>query len=157
VENAEWSKRTYHQTVVFDDKIWLIGGGSYLGEDANGRSILGKLNDVWCSEDGVNWTEVTATAPFEPRFWFTMEVYRDRMWVLGGISQEHKNIGDVWYSKDGSDWTELRSQVTWSKRHELASWVFQDKLWVSAGASGDKHVLSNEVWSLHIPEAYLDA
>lgn len=144
VENAPWSKRCHLQAVVFDNKIWIMGGGHWHPENI-------PLNDVWCSEDGVNWTQATGTAQWKPRIWFSLVSYRDRMWVLGGWSEENGNFGDVWFSKGGKDWTELKSDVTWKNRHELSAYVFQDKIWI---AGGKADVLDSEVWSLEIPEAW---
>jgi len=144
--NAGWSPRAYHQAVVHDNKIWVFGGGNYLPKHH-------ALNDVWCSEDGVNWTRVTAAAPWGPRLWFSGVVYRDRMWVLGGWSEKTDNYGDVWYSRDGKNWQELKSEVIWKSRHEHSAYVFQDKIWV---AGGHARPLNSEVWSLHIPEDWLE-
>ena len=139
--DAPWPKRTHAQTVVFDGKIWIMGGGRWQPETV-------PLNDVWCSEDGVNWTEVTDAAPWDPRMWFSLVVYRDRMWVLGGWSKEHGNFGDVWYTEDGKNWTELKSETIWKTRHEHSAWVFQDKIWV---AGGHAEPLNSEVWTLELP------
>jgi hypothetical protein len=54
----------------------------------------------WCSKDVVKWTQVTASAAWAPRLWFSAVIQRDRMWVHGGWPNEHRNFGDVWYSKD---------------------------------------------------------
>ena len=146
LDKAPWSKRAYHQTVVFDGKIWVMGGG-------NRAPTTVSMNDVWCSEDGVRWTQVTDRASWGPRLWFSAVVYRNRMWVLGGWSEETKNLGDVWHSKDGENWSELKSDVTWKARHEHSAFVYQDKLWVAGGYAD---VLSNEVWNLEIPEAWFE-
>lgn len=144
--DAGWSRRAHAQTVVFDGKLWLFGGGLWSPEHV-------ARNDVWCSEDGVTWTQVTEAAPWDPRLWFSLVVYRDHMWVLGGWSKEHGNFGDVWYSKNGRDWTELKSDVMWTARHEHSTLVFQDKLWVMGGYAD---ALTSEVWTLAIPEGWLE-
>ena len=144
--NAGWSPRAYHQAVVHDNRIWVLGGGNYLPENEF-------RNDVWCSEDGVNWTPATEAAPWAPRLWFSSVTYRDRIWVLGGWAKEPDNFGDVWYSRDGKDWTQLRSEVIWKARHEHSALVFQDKIWV---AGGHARPLDSEVWSLHIPEGWFE-
>jgi hypothetical protein len=144
--NAEWSKRAHTQAVVFDNKIWIMGGGKRAPDPAVAT------NDVWCSEDGVHWTRVTPAAQWGPRLWFSLVVYRDRMWVLGGWSDQNHNFGDVWYSKDGKNWTEFKSDVCWSSRHELSAFVFHDKIWVAGGAAEPKYKLNSEVWSLDIPK-----
>ncbi len=148
-ENAGWSKRAHSQAVVFNDKIWIMGGGK--------RAPLAvPTNDVWCSEDGVHWTQVTPAAEWKPRLWFSSVVYRDRMWVLGGWSEEYHNFGDVWYSKDGRTWRELVSDIRWSKRHELSAFVFQDKIWVAGGAAEPDYELNSEVWSVKIPNGWFE-
>ena len=143
---APWPKRAHFQAVVFDGKIWVMGGGMRAPK-AEAR------NDVWCSSDGIHWELVTENAPWRPRLWFSAVVYRDHLWVLGGwTSEKDGNCGDVWYSRDGKNWTELPSDNIWTKRHEHAAFVFQDKIWVAGGATGDRHELDNQVWSLFVPE-----
>lgn len=140
-DNAAWAKRTHAQAVVFDGKLWIMGGGAWHPETI-------PRNDIWCSEDGVNWDCVTTAAPWSPRLWFSVVVYRDRLWLLGGWDREAGNFGDVWYSRDGVDWTELKSAQIWSKRHEHSAYVFEDRIWV-AGGYGE--VLDSQVWSLYLP------
>jgi hypothetical protein len=142
---APWSPRAYHAAVVHDDKIWVMGGGNYVPK-------YHALNDVWCSADGVNWQRIAEHAPWHPRIWFSSVVYRDRIWVLGGWSNNpSKNWGDVWHSKDGKTWAQLRLRVIWKERHEHSAYVFQDKIWV---AGGHAQPLSSEVWSLAVPKGW---
>lgn len=141
---APWSKRTHGQAVVFDNKLWIMGGGHRTPKPI-------PTNDVWCTEDGINWTRIIASAEWKPRLWFSTVVYRNMMWVIGGW-EENGNFGDVWYSKDGKNWTELKSDVIWTPRHEHSAFVFKDKIWVTGGAEGPKYQLSNEVWSLSVPK-----
>jgi hypothetical protein len=147
-DNAGWSPRAYHQAAVLNDKIYVFGGGNY-------QPKYQAVNDVWCSEDGKNWTQVTEHAAWSPRLWFSSVVYRDRMWVLGGWSNNPStNWGDVWHSKDGKDWTQLKSAISWKERHEHSAFVMQDKLWV---AGGHAQPLSSEVWSLEVPPDWFRA
>ncbi len=141
-ENAGWSKRRDAQVVVFDGRLWIMGGGHWNPENI-------PRNDVWCSEDGVSWTQVTAEAAWTPRMWFSLVAYRGRMWVFGGWSRANGNFNDVWYTKDGKDWTELKSDVIWTRRHAQSAYVFRDRIWL---AGGHAEPLNSEVWSLEIPE-----
>ena len=142
---AEWSPRAYHQAVVFEGKIYVMGGGNYVPE-------YHALNDVWSSRDGKTWERVTADADWSPRLWFSSVVYRDRIWVLGGWSNHpSRNWGDVWYSQNGHDWESLKSDVIWTERHEHSTYVFKDRIWV---AGGHAQPLSSEVWSLELPEEF---
>jgi hypothetical protein len=138
--HAGWSARAHGQALVFDGRIWMLGGGLWHPEHV-------ATNDVWCSEDGQHWDQVTASAPWAPRLWFTSVVYRGRMWVLGGWSREHGNFGDVWTSADGRNWTELASGTIWSPRHEHSAYVFRDMIWI---AGGHAEPLNSQVWTLEL-------
>ena len=140
---APWAPRGYLQAAVLGDKIYVFGGGNYVPK-------YEALNDVWSSSDGEHWEQVTEHAPWHPRLWFSSAVYRDRIWVIGGWSNNPpKNSGDVWYSADGKHWEQLESKVTWKERHEHSVYVLHDKLWV---VGGHAQPLSNEVWSLELPK-----
>jgi hypothetical protein len=140
--DAGWSPRAYHAAVVHNDRLWVFGGGNYV-------PTYSTATDVWSSADGVHWEQVLDKTPWAPRLWFSSVVYRGRIWVLGGWSNNpSKNWGDVWYSKDGHDWKEFKSPTIWKARHEHSAYVFQDKIWV---AGGHAMPLSNEVWSLDVP------
>lgn len=146
--DAGWSARAYHQAVVHQGKIWVLGGGNYVPQ-------YHARNDVWCSRDGIQWQRVVEQAAWHKRLWFSAATYRDRIWVLGGWSNNpSRNWGDVWHSRDGRDWRQLSSNVTWKERHEHSSYVFQDKLFV---AGGHAMPLSSDVWSLDVPKGYFTA
>jgi hypothetical protein len=139
---APWSPRAYHGAVAFGGKLWVFGGGNYLPE-------YQAHHDVWCSSDGVRWTRVTEAAPWSPRMWFSAVVYRRRMWVLGGWSnQPSRNWNDVWHTQDGERWERLQTEHIWSPRHEHSTYVLRNRLWV---AGGNAPPLTNDVWSLELP------
>ena len=145
--DAGWSPRAYHQAAVLDGKIYVFGGGNYVPE-------YHAKNDVWCSEDGIHWTEVTSAAPWHERIWFSTVVYRNRIFIMGGWSNNpYKNWSDVWYTKDGKEWKQIKSDVCWKERHELSAFVFRDKIWIAGGMNPP---LVNDVWSLEINENWFD-
>ncbi len=141
--DAGWSPRAYHQAAVLNGKIYVFGGGNYTPE-------YHATNDVWSSEDGIHWTEETTEAPWHERLWFSTVVYRDRIWVIGGWSNNPaKNKNDTWYSQDGKNWQELKTNAVWKARHEHSAFVFQDKIWL---AGGHAQPLNSEVWTLDVPQ-----
>src|SRR5688572_5360766 len=82
---AAFSGRYRHSSVVFNNKLWVIGGFG-----SNG----GLKNDVWSSPDGVNWTQATGAAPFSARQGHTSVVFNNKIWVIGGdsgVGGGHKN------------------------------------------------------------------
>ena len=145
-KHAPWSKRAHAPAVVFDSKIWIMGGGHWKPETI-------PLNDVWCSEDGVHWEQITNAAAWTKRMWFSLVVYRGRMWVLGGWNRMDGDFGDVWYSEDGANWSEVKSDVIWKARHEHSTYVFKDSIWVAGGYA---EPLNSEVWRFEIPATWFD-
>lgn len=128
-----WSPRFAHTSVVFQNKMWVMGG----------VNNSGSLNDVWSSNDGINWTESTGSAPWSPRYYHSSVVFDNKIWVIGGWGDApslHQN-SDVWSSSDGTSWTLVTASAAFGQRAEHASIVFNNKMWVVGG------MLRNDVWS----------
>jgi hypothetical protein len=130
--SAAWSARYGHTSLVFNNKMWVMGGwadGFY------------HVNDVWYSTDGVNWTLATANAGWSARNHLTSVVFDNKMWVMGG--HDVSNRSDVWYSTDGVNWTQATANAGWSARYAHTSVVFDNKMWVMGGYDGNHR---NDVW-----------
>lgn len=133
--NAAWSPRAQIQgQCVFDNKMWILGGGTYNG-------VRNFYNDVWNSTDGVNWNLVTANAPWAVRQYNEVMVYDSAIWVLDGYGTAG-NRNDVWYSYNGIDWHQLLG-TPWPPRHASSIFNHDKSLWVVAGN------LWNDVWRLN--------
>ena len=100
--SAGWSRRYGHTSVVYDGKMWVMGGTA-------GST---RYNDVWWSTDGITWTRATASAGWSGREDHTSVVYDGKMWVMGGNDGSRKN--DVWWSTDGITWTRATASAGWS-------------------------------------------
>ena len=132
-ENAQFTGRRGHSSIVFDNKMWVIGG----------FTTSEHKNDVWSSEDGISWTQVTDAAAFSARRHHTSVVFDSKMWVIGGTGSERAN--DVWYSTDGITWTEATSNAAFTERYNHTSIVFDDKMWLIGGQI-ESNVRLNDVW-----------
>ena len=131
-----WPERSYHTSVVFDSKIWVMGG--------TGNAFY---NDVWSSPDGSNWTQVEAAAEWEVRYGHTSVVFPPdgagkKIWVMGGTDVDYEDLNDVWSSNNGQTWgkgTSLTHPVS------LASTVeYKGRLWSLGGnEDGTKVFLSS--------------
>ena len=140
-EHAGWAPRAYQQAVALGDRMYVLGGGNY-------QPQYQAFNDVWSSKDGEHWVQETAAATWAARLWFSSVVYKDRLWVLGGWSNNpNRNWNDVWYSRNGRDWKKLETETVWKERHEHSTYVFKDRIWVAGGHAAP---LSSEVWSLRV-------
>jgi hypothetical protein len=151
--NAAFGRRWAMGTVVFNNKMWVIGG----------LTASGCASDVWTSIDGATWTQVTAAAPFAPRESFGCVVYNNKIWVIGGdntggvgvAGDTGCSLGDVWSSPDGINWT-LAGNFP-DPRTGAACVVFNGAIWVIGGGNsypdpsagtGEYSVFTmNDTWS----------
>ncbi len=139
--NAPWSARAYHATVVFNNRIWVIGGWN--------QSIPQAFNDVWSSPDGVNWTQEVAAAAWSARAVCTAAVFNNRMWIFGG-SDAFGWENDVWSSSDGINWVQETANAPWPGRVEHRSEVYRGRIWIFGGRAFDAVQFDyglNDVWS----------
>lgn len=102
VDKPPFSARIWHNTKVFDDRIWVING--YDGyEGGQGRSG-DNLGDVWYSADGRNWYNASPEVSFVPRHAGTAWVHNGAIFVGSGNAigadtarpTESKWFADVW-------------------------------------------------------------
>ena len=141
-----------HTSVVYDDKIWVIGGSSL----ANGKlrpqfhpEFPEANNDVWHSSEGRRWYKLNNTS-WKPRINHSSVVFdaqtpgpTSAIWVLGG-KYNNGNLGnDVWYY-DNKTWTRAVEKAPWPPRWLHTSVVFDNKIWVMGGES--KSGAMNDVW-----------
>jgi N-acetylneuraminic acid mutarotase len=138
VGTVAWPKRSGQTMIVYHDRLWLFGGATHAAQD---RSTDTFLNDVWVSDDGLAWTEVTNAAAWSPRDYAGVMVFNDELYLVGGQGQ-----ADVWRSSNGRDWTQLVAHATWKPRHDYARLVFNGKLWVFGGWAGKSTNARNDVW-----------
>ena len=127
--HAAWSPRESHASVVFDNKMWVIGG-------------FHCPDEVWSSPDGVRWTCETNSAGFGERDDHRAVIFDNKIWVIAGSQRNPMN--DVWCSSDGVNWTCVTNQAAWPPRYDHSAVVFDNKMWVMGGV-GESSLL-NDVW-----------
>src|SRR5262249_28788841 len=79
VGSAPWSPRGGQTMVVYQDRLWLFGGADHVASD---RSTDRFLNDVWVSDDGSHWSEVTGSAPWSARDTPGVVAFRDALYLV---------------------------------------------------------------------------
>jgi len=150
---TDWMGRGRFCVVVFDDKIWILGGYS---KDASPRT----LSDVWSSPDGANWTRVTGSALWGPRMEHEAVVFDGNILLMAG--DQDQNVGggsltalcnDVWISSNGQDWAKIKDDTDnlpgdetngWSIRSRASSVVFDNKVWIIGGYNQSSNY--DDVW-----------
>ncbi len=135
-----WSARgMIGGNVVFKDRMWILGGGTYDTPTTPKRNYY---NDVWSSADGINWKQHTKAAPWYPRQYHDVAVFDGRMWVMEGYNAKGGNRNDVWHSDDGVNWHEL-PDTPWKARHAASVFVYDNGLWMVTGNN-----FESDVWKL---------
>lgn len=149
-EHAPWAPRGgIAGSVVLDGRMWILGGGTYPTPGRDGQIF----NDVWSSTNGRDWTLELASAPWNPRYYHSVGVFKNQMWLVGGVSGQ--DLGDVWASYDGREWRQP-SGVPWPPRHAQSMFVHSNALWIAAGTIRDGE-MANDVWKLTISSNVLAA
>jgi Kelch motif len=139
-----FSPRAGHEAVVFNGRMWVIGGS-----DGSTR-----YNDIWSSADGVNWVLEEDHAAFTPRYTHTVVAFNNALWLFAGSDSSNASVssvglGDAWRSTDGHTWQPLQSPP-FSSRMEQATTVFNGRIYVAAGWSTTDYFTAqrfNDVWS----------
>jgi len=120
VGNGPFSPRDEHTVLVYDGKMWLLGG--WIGGETH-------VTEVWNSSDGTNWNLVTDDAPWKNKKSTNFVVFKEKIYALGGVGED---LG-VYSSVDGLNWYKIIDEVPWGKRYHPYIAVFKDKIWVIGG------------------------
>jgi hypothetical protein len=140
--NAPWGRRQGHITVVLNETFFVMGG---ITNDNSDNQVYS--HDVWSSQGGTNWFQVTTAARWGPRSYSASVVFNDRIWVLGGIEPRNIFRNDVWYSPDGLNWIVGTTGAPWAGRQGHGAVVFNGKMWMMGGLTEPTFIHTNDVWS----------
>ena len=147
---APWERRHLAGWLVYNNRLWVIGGDNLTGH---------YQNNVWSSADGLNWVEETVSVPWADRVSQYTVVFNDLMWLMGGQqinsganggSDTTPGIGynDVYSSADGKSWSLVTPHAAWSPRGLIiGNVVFAGRMWVIGGGMYDLRSYLNDVWN----------
>lgn len=141
---AGWSPRIASGAVVFQDRMWILGGleDYYFGTDKNLK------NDVWSSADGKEWLQETEQAPWSPRAYHGAVVHDGKIWVLAGGNYvpNYQAKNDVWSSSDGKTWELATEKAPWDARLWFSAVTYRDRMWVLGGWANNPSRNLGDVW-----------
>jgi hypothetical protein len=125
-DDAGWDGRAGLSAVSFKGKLWVMGGS--VNDDSaviGGPPVREYFNDVWVSENGKRWSQVTESAPWAPRAGAIVVVKNGYMWLIGGEDGFTCDSGgdrcppyfnDVWRTRDGENWELVTEEASWPSR-----------------------------------------
>ncbi len=126
--------RFSHRLLVYNNKLWLIGGCNDTSGGLASCPVAGRLRDVW-SFDGATWTQVTPTAAWPGGYEQAASVFDNKMYYILGNA--------IWYSTDGATWTAAPS-APYINRIGHEALTYDNKLWVMGGYGSATRL--NDVW-----------
>lgn len=164
-DSAAYAPRDGASGVVFDEKMFLIGGWN-----PNDKSNFPRTtsNDVWVSSEGVVWSQIKSNSyldhsfdskkDWEGRHSVGCLVFDNHIWIIGGDVNQGNHLGDIWKSNNGRDWDLVaeKDDLPWNPRALHLSFVFKDRMFVMGGQTlpqfvDDEHsvktIYYNDVWS----------
>ena len=161
-----WDARYQHAVVSFQDRIWVIGGGTVREREGNTGSYETKLkNDLWRNE-GIEtfdqWVEVgkqnvcagevadgdIGCMPPRRGHAATVSPEGDKIIVFGGLTKKGSTfvfLNDVWQTNGDcatkmTCWQLVKGTNEWPGRYLHAGLVYQDSLWVLGGQNCGQEV-----------------
>ncbi len=149
--SASWEARDSAASVVFKDRMWIMGG-------LNGNGVPGEaehtpdymeakyFNDIWSSTDGAVWKRESAHAAWKPKRSMTIVPFNNSLWMYAGWSPEDGYEKGVWKSEDGIAWKRVVLTVPWSSREGQSIEVFKGKIWLMGGVNYDTREVLHDVW-----------
>ena len=137
--SSGWTPRANTAAVALSDGSIVLTGGNF------GVNNTDLLNDVWSSSDkGATWTQINASAGWDPRRVHAVVALSDDSIVLmGGFAGNNRN--ETWLSADkGYTWTQVNASSGWAARRALnAAAMPDDSIVVLGGITGDNTFLGD--------------
>ena len=146
---APWPKRDSQAVFIFNDKLWLTGGLDADEAKVNGLPDYSRAkyyNDIWSSEDGLNWKREKEHANYPPIRSSSIFYFKDSLFMAGGWSARDAYRNGIWQSQDGVNWKKVISRPQYEEREGQKVLEFDGKMWLIGGVNYDKQKTFNDVW-----------
>ncbi|KAL3673835.1 hypothetical protein V7S43_001523 [Phytophthora oleae] len=113
--NASWTGRGYHCSVVFDDKLWVLGGSPINNEVWATSSVL---KGPWKQQSNVPWSPRAAHACTAHEIMLNATVgdttRQEFLFLMGGWRDT--SLRDVWRMDTSGNWELLAEAAPWEAR-----------------------------------------
>lgn len=139
--------------------LWYISYNNKIENTKLRETVLAKKIPPFVFEN-LNWLASTSTLKWSRRDSHTAFVFKDKMWVLGGLDatlstneiepnyDQAKYYNDIWYTEDGFNWTRGVEKANFPLIRSASVFTISDKLFMVGGYSPDPGVLyNNGLWT----------
>lgn len=131
-ETITFPKRRGHKLIVFNSKLWMIGGQDESGDEQN---------DVWWTSEGETWYRHYTTPGWVARRYFGLVSHDSKLWIIGGFNAADAALSDVWNSTDGETWAEVTQTVPFTARGGHVAMAYNNTVYIHGGVGLE------DVWS----------
>ena len=145
--SAAYKPRRKPTLFVHDDIMWMYGG---LVIESNQAKAA---NEIWSSEDGVNWSLRNAAPNIPNEYANTSKVFNfnGKLWMINGQAYTANNSA-VYSSDNGIDWTVEASPIISRFNTYLTGAKFSDRLWIYSGRQDEYiwHSKDGKDWRTYV-------
>jgi len=86
------------------------------------------------SVDGRHYEEIeTFGEHWSDRGYFGALVYKNKLWVFGGINEAHESFNDVWWTDDLRHWHLGNGNCPWAARSAFGYCEYDERMWIIGG------------------------
>ena len=137
-DDPVFSRRAYHNMLTYKNKLWVM-----LGESPDGL-----VGDIWCSTDGITWTDRSKIVV--PRKRASAIVFKDSndsdyesIFVYGGYGKNNNNeetaLNELLLFKDkNTNWIKESSNIGFTPRFGSSITVYNNRIWLLSGAGNNE-------------------
>lgn len=154
VASAPWTDRCEFKVILYKDVLWLFGGRS---------ASYTYYNDVWASQDGVNWILVESAAPWDARAGISAEVVNngtdDGILMAGGYDAGTA-FTDAWLmfwdgtwppvSGVNQEWVQSSTDIKLIKPERCTTVIFKNQLFMFGSEEPGSSQISRTVFGPNV-------
>ena len=97
---APFTPVQYTQVIVWDSKIWIMGGNNQFMKNKDRFDSVGNSNQVYCSIDGIEWRELKNPS-WEPKHAHSLFIKGSDLILVNGTGGGTPNMKEVWKLSKG--------------------------------------------------------
>lgn len=138
VSSGPFGERQRHKCVVYDEKIWIIGG-----RDDSGTNIA----KVWYSSDGIVWNEDSSVVEdFLPGSNFEALVRGGSLFVFSVAGGIFNPIAKGVWERNIHGWNRISETVPYDSISSFAGGVLDGTFYLTGGIDASFSSVNNTIW-----------
>ena len=93
--------RANHTSLVYDNKMWVIGGWQAVTNQETMEQDVISFADVWYSDNGTEWNKLSGSDSYTGRLGHASTVFENKILISGGLNIDQddnlrSHYNDVW-------------------------------------------------------------